>query len=145
MGADALYPFRATTRQHALGTMIGGVDTIDYALTKVSGRTALAHRILRRLMTPRGGLFYAPTYGYDLGELIGSSVPVSVVEQRVNEQVLAEEEVSDARTDATLATGTLTVSIQVVDADGPFLLVMNASELTVSALIDGVEFFTATT
>lgn len=141
MGADALFPFRATTRQFELGSCIGGISTMDYALSKVTGRTALAHRILRRLTTPRGGLFYAPTYGYDLTELIGSSVPVSVVEQRVLEQVLAEEEVADARATATLLNGTLSVEIQTVDAEGPFTLVLNASELTVSGLMDGVELF----
>ena len=141
MGSDSLYPFRLTTRQHELGTCIGGVTAIDYALTKVSGRTALAHRILRRLTTPRGGVFYAPTYGYDLSELIGSSVPMSVVEHRVTEQVLYEEEVADARCTATLTNGTLSVDIQAVDAEGPFELVLSTSQLTVQALLDGVEIF----
>jgi hypothetical protein len=141
VGADSLFPFRATSRQHPLGTCIGGSTALDYALTKVSGRTSLAHRIIRRLTTPRGGLFYAPSYGYDLAELIGSTVPVSVVEQRVLEQVLYEEEVSDARTVATLANDTLTVDISVVDDDGPFELVLTSTELTVSAMLNGSTFF----
>jgi hypothetical protein len=141
MGADAVYPFRLTSRQYELGTCIGGITSVDYALTKVSGRTALAHRILRRLTTPRGGLFYAPTYGYDLAELIGSAVPMSVVEHRMTEQILYEEEVEDARCTATLANGTLSVDIQCVDADGPFELAISASDITIAALLDNVEFF----
>lgn len=141
MGSDTLYPYRASTRQHPLGTCIGGVSEIDYALTKVTGRTALAHRLLRRLITPRGGVWYAPTYGYDLTELIGSTVPTSVIEQRVEEQMYAEEEVSDAAATAVLTSSALTVDVNVVDADGPFKLVLSQSELTVTALLDGVKFF----
>lgn len=144
MGADALFPFVAPSESE-LGSCIGGISTVDFALSKVTGRTALAHRIMRRLNTPRGGLFYAPDYGYDLTALIGSTESLSLVEQRVEEQVLAEEEVSDARAAVSLSTGTLTVDIQAVSAEGPFTLVISASDLTVSALLDGVELFKEST
>lgn len=146
MPKDDLYPFVQSARVYPLGTDIGGATELDFALTTVSGRTSLAHRLIRRLTTPRGGLWYAPNYGYDLSELVGSTVPPSVVEQRVVEQMLAEEEVADARATATFtaSTGALTVEIQVVDADGPFELVLTSSELTFSALMDGVAIFEST-
>lgn len=143
MSNDALYPFVAATRTYPLGSDIGGSSTLDYALTVNTGRRSLADRILRRLTTPRGGLFYAPAYGYNLQDCVGSSVPTGIVEQRTLEQVMSEEEVEDAECTATFddSTGALGVAINVVDAEGPFELVITAAELTLSALIDGVELF----
>lgn len=130
-------------RQFPLGSDIAGVTDLDAALSTVSGRVALAQRILRRLTTPRGGLVGSATYGYDLTALVGSTVPASVVEQRVLEQALLEEEVEDAQAETISvdSTGEMTVELRVVDADGPFELVLTASELTVSALIDGQPLF----
>lgn len=141
MASDDLFPFAAEARQYPLGTDIAGSTSLDYALSVVDGNTALAHRILRRLTTPRGGLFYAPDYGYNVADLIGSTVPPGVVEQRVVEQMLAEEEVEDADCEAVFATGELTLTMRVVVADGPFALVLTADDLTISALVDGVELF----
>lgn len=145
MALDDLYPFAAAPRVHALGSDIAGASTIDYALTVNTGRRSLADRILRRLSTPRGGLFYSPEYGYDLKSAIGSTVLPGDVEQRVLEQVQAEEEVADASCTATLSNGTLTIILSVVDAQGPFDLVITATDLTVSALIEGVEIFNEAT
>jgi len=145
VASDILYPFAVATREHALGSDIGGVTSIDYALSTVSGRQALAEAILRRLTTRRGGLFYAPSYGYDVIGLIGSTVSASEVEQRVLEQVLLEEEVEDAACTVTFAdvggTRSVAIDIQVTDAQGPFNLTLTASELTIAALLDGTELF----
>jgi len=145
VASDILYPFAVATREHALASDIGGVTSIDYALSTVSGRQALAEAILRRLTTRRGGLFYAPSYGYAIVEIIGSSVSASEIEQRVVEQCLLEEEVEDATCTATFtdAGGTRSVAIDIkaTDAKGPFDLTLNASELTISALLEGTELF----
>lgn len=138
---DAIFLRPGSARRYPLGSDIGGVTSIDYALSTVSGRLALAQAILRRLTTPRGGLVGAPSYGYDVATLLGSTVPASIIEQRVLEQVLLEEEVEDAGCTVTVDAGSLSVDVAVVDADGPFDLTLAASELTVSALIDGVQIF----
>ena len=119
------------------GTDLSGITSLDWTLSTVGGLRALAHAILRRLTTPRGGLFYAPTYGYNVAELIGSTVPASVVEQHVLEQVLAEEEVEDARCTVALTGTTLRIEIHVVAADGPFDLVLTQDELTLEAFFNG--------
>lgn len=125
-----------------LGSDIAGVFDLDTALSVVTGRTALAQQILRRLTTPRGGLPGTPTYGYDLESLIGANIIASVVEQRVEEQVLDEEEVRDASADVVFdaRSSQLTVTINAVDSQGPFELVLSANELTFSAFIDDVLF-----
>lgn len=124
-----------------LGSDIAGVMSIDYALSTVSGRMALAQAILRRLTTPRGGLLGDPSYGYSVHDLIGSSVPVSVIEQRVLEQVLLEEEVEDARCNARMSNGVLFIEITVEDADGPFELTLTASELSTEAFLESEQIF----
>lgn len=119
-----------------LASDISGITDIDFALSTVSGRLALAQAILRRLTTPRGQLLGSPTYGYDLLSTVGAPVPASIVRQRVLEQVLAEEEVEDASVTVALANGVLQVSINVEDGKGPFRLTVSASDLTAQAIID---------
>jgi len=119
-----------------LGSDISGVDDLDYALTTVGGRLALAQAILRRLGAQRGTLLGSPTYGYSIFDTIGSTVPVSVVEQRVLEQVTDEQEVEDASVTVSFSNGSLSIVIAVVDGEGPFTLTVNASQLTAQAMID---------
>lgn len=140
---DAAVFVRQGSRIYPLGEDISGVRSIDRALTVASGRRALAEAILRRLTTPRGGLVGSPAYGYDALDTIGASVPAGVVEQRVLEQVLAEEEVEDARCsvafDARL--GSMTILVEVTEAGGPFELTLTSDQFTVSALVDGLPLF----
>jgi hypothetical protein len=123
-----------------LGSDISGITDVDASLSTVGGRLALAQRVLRRMSTQRGSLIASPLYGFDLQSCIGSMLPVSAINQRVGEQVLLEPEIEDAAVDATFnaKTGELTVDINVVDADGPFDLTLTATELTLSAIADGV-------
>lgn len=130
----------------ALGTDISGVRSLDRGWSVVTGLAALAEAILRRLTTPRGGLWYSLDYGYDLRSVIGSTLPASVVNQRVQEQVLLEQEVEDASVDAALdaVTGVMTVAISVVAAEGEFTLTIGIDDqqnLTAEALADGIIFF----
>ena len=124
-----------------LGSDISGVTDVDATLSVVTGNPSLAQAILRRLGTPRGGLLGKPTYGYDIAALIGSSVPVSVIEQRILEQVQAEEEVESVRAQVLFdaSRGVLTVQLDIIASDGPFELTITQTALTVEALLDGVE------
>jgi hypothetical protein len=122
-----------------LGTDIGGVFDLDATLSTVSGRTALAQAILRRLSNRRGSLIGNSSYGYDLLGLIGSTEPASVVEQRTLEQVLLEEEVQDARVGVTTDdVGGIEVAIDVVDGEGPFPMTIKvASDLKLEMFVEG--------
>lgn len=125
-----------------LGSDIAGVWDLTPTIGISTGRTALAEAILRRLITPRGALIGVPAYGYDVVNLIGSTALVSDVEQRVREQVKAEEEVLNVRVDVTFdgRTGVL-VNILVRVADGPFeLTITQSTDLTTKAFLDGVLF-----
>jgi hypothetical protein len=125
-----------------LGSDIAGVFDIGPTLAVATGRQALAEAILRRLFQQRGTLINAPPYGYDLHDTVGTIVVASRVEQKVLEQVHAEEEVLKASVAAAFnqATGELVVDIKVTDAEGPFALTIKASDLRIQALRDGVLF-----
>jgi hypothetical protein len=117
---------------------LAGISSMGFGLTKVSGRQAHAQRVLRRLSTARGGLIGSPTYGYDLKGAVGSTVPGHVVAQKVREQCLLDEETTDARVTVTRNGETMTASIDIVSANGPFTLTAIAAEaLTYQLIIDG--------
>lgn len=121
-----------------LGSDISGVDDLDAGLTEVEGRLALAQAILRRFRTPRGTLPEDPAYGEDLTELIGTTLTPLRIEQKVVAQVYAEEEVERASADVTSLNETISISIEVEDAQGPFELTVTSDELQVSMFLDGV-------
>lgn len=124
---------------------LSGIRSLGYGLTKVSGRVAHAQRILRRLTTSRGGLIASPTYGYDLQDSVGSTTPTHVVEQRVREQCLADEETLDAQVTCTRDGDTLRTEIVLSSAQGPFTLVLVAKEkLTYQLIVDGNPSFWGT-
>jgi phage baseplate assembly protein W len=122
-----------------LGSDIAGVFDVDATLSVATGLRALAQAILRRITTPLGQMPGAPSYGYDVRSLIGSTTPASIAEQRILQQVRAEEEVADAR--CTVAydprTAVTTITISVVAGEGPFDLTVSMNGLTLKAFFAG--------
>lgn len=120
---------------------ISGIRTCDYSLSKIAGRVAHAQAVLRRLITPRGGLIAAPTYGYDLTNAVGTTVVTSVVAQRVREQCMFDERTESVSVSVELGNDdTLHVSIDLTDRAGPFELVIDSDEqdrFTAQLIIDG--------
>jgi phage baseplate assembly protein W len=120
-----------------LGTDISG--TFDGRMRLVSGTANLVAALVRRLQTPRGGLFYAPDYGTDLRAWLNESF----TSQRIftlRAAVVAECE-KDPRVESVLCRATydsaaelLTVEIQGTAADGPFELVLAVTALSVEVL-----------
>jgi len=123
-----------------------GIRSLGFGLTKISGKVAHAHRILRRLTTSRGGLIGSPSYGYDLQDSVGSTTPVHVVAQRVREQCLADEETEDAAVTVTRDGDTLRTRIVLRSASGPFELAILSSpdKLTYQAIVNGNPSFWGT-
>lgn len=127
-----------------LGTDINVVSDLAPVWGLASGPTNLINALLRRLTTPRGGLFYDPNYGFDVVALVNSAVtPVDVA--RIKAGVAAELQKDDrvqsanVQADFVFATKTLTLNIKITTADGPFDLVLSASAVTVDLLsVNGV-------
>lgn len=107
--------------------------------TLVSGRTNLGWAIARRLMTPRGGLFYDPDYGFSLVALLSSgAAPQAVlsVGSQIETEALKDERVLEASADLSFddRTRKLTITLSLTDADGPFVLILAATAVTVELL-----------
>lgn len=127
-----------------LGKSILGILDVDADLSFGDGNLALAHDLARRLVTEPGGLLDSPRYGYALQILLSTPVDRASVERRVLDQCLQEERVLDGTTvtvEQSLATQTMSITIAVKTAAGPFPLTLNISQLSIEVLLpDGSSF-----
>jgi phage baseplate assembly protein W len=121
------------------GIDIACVDDLDPGWELVSGRKALGQALARRLSTPRGGLFYAPTYGYDLRAWLNAdldAIDVFAIAAGVEAECERDPRVQRAAASVSFESTTerLRVTVYVVDAEGPFELVLDVSAVTVEIL-----------
>jgi hypothetical protein len=113
---------------------MGGED-LDPGLREApSARWALSDAIVRRLRNRQGVLTDFPQYGCDLTSIVGTTVSDTLIRQRVISQCLAEEEVESATCTVERSGGSVTVSVEVEDGEGPFELTINVSDLGVDAV-----------
>jgi hypothetical protein len=123
-----------------IGADINCVSGLDPLFTLVTGRTALAQAIARRLQTPRGTLAWigdTADYGYDVRQHLGDDLTPrlqSLIASRVEAEALADERVRAATATVTLLAGTLRIALQISDAAGPFRLTLSIDAVTVTAL-----------
>lgn len=121
------------------GTDVDCVDDLDPAFGLVSGTKAVAQALLRRLSTPRGGLFYDPTYGYDLTAFCNADLTdaeLFAIGAAIEGECARDERVSRARAAVSFdaAAQTLRIAIDVTSAQGPFALVLAVSAVSVELL-----------
>lgn len=121
-------------------TAAGAID-IDPYFKVVSGSTAVLHAIVKRLVTPQGGLIDDEDYGYDLRALVHGSTSRAELNSAIGEieaQCLQDERVSDATVTLLVASGVLTCKVQVTLVDGQtFRLVLAVSAVSVEVLEAG--------
>ncbi len=131
----------SNTKQPDFG--LGWSCTTDLTMPSimVTGFRIVAEAIIRRWLTPRGGLLEDPSYGYDLTDAIGEDVGPSDLARM--SQAAAEEAQKDQRVRACYVTmglintgdnPTLSVQARVETADGPFTLVAAVTNVTVTLL-----------
>jgi len=121
----------------SLGSDFSCVTDLDVNLAVVSGRTALAQALCRRLMTRRAGLWYAPNYGTDLRQFLNTApVQTSIVEQAAENECLKDERVEDisATAEHLEARQTIQLKLRITEAGGTFDLTVLVSALTVELL-----------
>src|ERR1700753_1342216 len=123
-----------------LGRDLSCVSDLTSTMSTVGGRRGLGESIARRLQTPRGRLVKHPNYGDDLaGELGGALDPadISRIQSKIEEQCAQEERVLSATVVVTFSGTALTVVITLVDAAGPFVLVLAVSGVSVTLVSVG--------
>lgn len=105
----------------------------------VSGRRNLAEALLRRLKTPRGGLWYDPNYGTDIRQYLNHEYdPEGVeiafeIEQKVISEVTKDPRVKSAVCrfmSGGLADRYGKIHLVVTTAAGPFDLVLSIDQIT---------------
>jgi len=120
-----------------LGNDLACVTDIDPSLPLVEGRRALAEAIVRRWITPPGGLFYAPSYGAGLLlTLHGGIQSVERIATELQNEALKDERVREIDVRVALEGDMLRVSARVTDAAGPFRFVLGVSELTLDLMLE---------
>lgn len=112
-----------------------GLPDLDPYFRVVTGRTAVAQALLRRLVTPRGALLGEPTYGLDVRAWVNDTLTAGDLrrlESRVAEELRADERVDDVVAVATFATEVLriVVRVRVVGLTTPLRLTLAVSAVT---------------
>lgn len=121
----------------SLGTDLAALPAFDGQRLRREGEN-LAEALARRLITPRGGLFYDPEYGTDLRAYLKE--PATDALRYEIERAAALEAEKDPRVEAATATVTrdgadgLRLRLDVTTAEGPFRMVLRVDTLTVEVL-----------
>lgn len=104
----------------------------------VRGRVALAHRLVRRLTTPRGRFVYWPDFGYDVRTALLSKKPPDQIGSAIEAECLKDEQVEHVAATVVLDGAAARIRLAVVDADGEFefTLTIDQARATLSDLLE---------
>lgn len=121
------------------GTDVYCIEDLDPAFSLVRGKRVVSQACLRRLGTPRGGLFYDPEYGFDLRQFANSSFGEAEsfqVSSGIQSELVKDERVRSCTAQATFDADLekLSVIIDVVSENGPFRLILAVSAVTIEVL-----------
>lgn len=137
------------TDPNDLGTDVALLTDLAPVWGLASGKLNLAYAIVRRLSTPRGGLFSDPNYGYDITAWLNASFTVAPtgggqlasLQAEITNEVLKDDRVQGVTVtlNYAFASKQLSIALALDTATGPFDLVLSASAVTVALLsVDGV-------
>jgi hypothetical protein len=121
------------------GSDVSTFPDLDPAFGEMTGPRVVGEAVARRLSTPRGALRYSPSYGYDLRDLLNESVTqASLVAWQSAIQAECEQDERVLQASAALSydssTMSLTITVGLLTADGPFKLVLLVTAATLSIL-----------
>jgi hypothetical protein len=112
---------------------------LDPMGTTVRGRLLLAQALIRRWTTPRGRLLDDPNYGYAVTDELNddlSPADVSDIADNMDAEAIKDERVVSSQTQVQFnkANGYLITTTIIDDGAGPFPLVLQISDVTVTIL-----------
>ena len=96
----------------------------------VSGRTACAHRLARRLSTPRGRFPWWPRFGTDLRQYLLSKATPEAIASAAESECLKDEQVDSVKVRAEVQNGgrQIHLVIEVTDAAGPYVFTLTITD-----------------
>lgn len=153
----ANFPVPMQVVNSALGSDLAGTSDLTPSMSESAGRQCLVENLVRRLLTPRGGLVDDPNYGYLVSSFVNDDLNVADVPRlavNIANEIAKDERVEDVNVTAqfvgpeqvsaamsgTVANpqpypgGVLVIRIGITDSNGPFVLVLAANEVTVTIL-----------
>lgn len=121
------------------GTDVRTFPDLDLSFAVISGPRVLGEALGRRLSTPRGALWWARNYGFDVRQCLASKADALTVERwraQIVDQCQQDERVMAAGVDFTIAADrrSARLSIRVVTSDGVFRYVYAVNALSVTLL-----------
>lgn len=109
----------------------------------VTGRLLVAQALYRRLITPRGSLFYDTSYGFDLSEFVGEVGPelaAAAMPGRIRNELLKDDRVSSVDASVEVVTEgaetelVVSVTATLADSGEAFSLTLGVSSVTTELL-----------
>lgn len=99
-----------------------GLDTFavtsePYEDELINDQLALIQACCRRLITPRGALWYDENYGTDIRQFSSDIAPLGLVESAVISELLKEEAVTRVQVKATRENESLLLKVQIEGSD----------------------------
>lgn len=125
-----------------LGTDLSAVTGLDPSLALFSGSRIVAEAAVRRITTPRGGLFYAPNYGIDVREILNAKVTQQLLgawRARIESEIRKDERVDTLSSTLAFYTQSEQVRIRVEGSTGagPFAFTLAVSSISVDVIALG--------
>ena len=113
-------------------------NDLDPTFTPIYGRQAVGEAVARRLLCAPGSLLESPGDGLNVRAWLNKGWTPSQLRTAagdVEAECLKDERVQDASASVVLVGDTLTISVSLVTAAGPFALVLTVQALAVSLQI----------
>lgn len=103
-----------------------GVNDFKPNMPVIRGRTALSHRLCRRLQTRRGAFLSWPNDGTDITEFLLSKAQPSTIAAAAEAECLKDEQVLECTATAEyIESGRrIALMLEIQDSDGPFTLTL---------------------
>lgn len=103
-------------------------------MQRVSGETALVHRLCVRLQTPRGRFPWWPNFGTDIAQFLLSKATPQQIAAAAEAECKKDEQVKSVRAFAEISDGgrKIILRIRVVTATGPFTLTLDITQARLS-------------
>ena len=125
-----------------LGTDLSAVNGLDPSLALFRGTRIVAEAAVRRITTPRGGLFYAPNYGVDVREILNAKVTQQLLNtwrSRMEAEIRKDERVDTLSSTLSFYPQSEQVRIRVegTTGAGPFAFTLAVTSLSVDVLALG--------
>lgn len=132
-------PSLARTDQVDSGVDIDCIIDVGQSLSLARGLRNLGNALARRLVTPRGGLFYDGNYGLDVRAFVNAGFTpqqLSQIQADIAAEISKDERVENPQVTVVSNTQTATMTITIVCelAEGPFQFLVAVSALTVELL-----------